>query len=88
MVRSFLYLQQNGNYLKESRKQMANTVAATFNRNGHVVRKLLQWEKCWMDSRTIPKSKAGKHKAGLSWLEDEGILCAVRDFVKTEGESK
>ena len=86
MVKSFLYLQQNDSYLKESRKLMASIVAATFNRHGHVARKLLRWEKSWIDSRNIPKTKAGKHRAGLSWLEDEGVLCAVRDFVKTEGE--
>jgi hypothetical protein len=88
MVKSFLYLQQNSNYLKEVRKKMATTVAATFNRHGHVARKLLHWEKSWIDSRAIPKGKAGKHRAGLSWLEDEGILCAVRDFAKAEGEGE
>lgn len=88
MVKNFLCLQQNNCYLEKTRKQMAKTVAATFNRHGHVARKLLQLEKTWVDSRTLPKSKAGKHKASLSWLEDEAVLCAVRDFAKTEGEGE
>ena len=86
MIRSFLYIQQQTT--GKTRQQMADIVAATFNRRGHTGKKIVTWEKQWIRGRTIPESRAGKHKACLSLLEDDGILCAVRDFAKTQGEGK
>jgi hypothetical protein len=87
MVRSFLWMQEQKDKLpKKDRRGIAEMVAASFNRRSWTGRKIVRWERHWMKNRTIPESKAGKHRACLSWLEDEGVLCAVRDFAKTQGE--
>jgi hypothetical protein len=86
MVKSFLYVQQQTT--GKTRREMANAVATTFNRGGHTGRMIIKYERQWIEDRTIPESRAGKHNASLSLLEDEGILCAVRDFTKTQGEGK
>ena len=90
MVRNFMYLQnerrKSGRI--QSRQEMAEVVAITFNCRKHTGRKIITWEKQWIDNGKIPESKAGKHKGRLSWLEDEGILCGVRDFAKSQGEGQ
>ena len=41
-----------------------------------------------MDDRRIPKIKANKNEAYLSWLEDEGVSCAIQAFTKSQGEGE
>lgn len=86
MVKSFLYIQKQTT--GKTRREMADVVATTFNRRRHTGKMIVKWERQWVKDRIIPESRAGKHKACLSLLEDEGILCAVRDFAKTQGEGK
>jgi hypothetical protein len=89
MVRSFLYLQnQKSRFTRKDRCEMARMVAASYNKRDDVAKKIVRWEKMWIQDRVIPESKAGKCKACLSLLGDEGVLCAVRDFVKTQGDGK
>jgi hypothetical protein len=89
MVRSFLNLQkQHDDVSGKTRRELAETVAATFSRRKHTAGKLEKWEKQWIDDRKIAESKAGKHKGHLSWLEDEGVLCAIQDFTKSQGEGE
>jgi len=89
MVRSFLYLQQQKDKLQLSRRRdIAAIVAANFKRGINTGRKIIQWEREWMRHRRIPESRAGKHSACLSWLADEGVLCAVREFAVSQGEGK
>jgi len=88
MVRSFLYMQKQKENMSGGKRKIAEMVAATYNRRGHTAKKLLKWVKGWINDRTIPESKAGKHKACISLLENEGVLCAIRDFAKTQGEGK
>jgi len=89
MVRNFINLQKHhGDVSGKTRRELANTVAATFDRRRHTAGKLDKWERQWIDNRRIPESKAGKHKAHLSWLEDEGVLCAIQDFTKSQGEGE
>jgi hypothetical protein len=83
MVRSFLFQQKEKN---GSRREMATAVAKDYNRRGHTGREIVKWEKEWIRSRKIPESRAGKHKASLSLLDDEATLCALRDFMKTQDE--
>jgi hypothetical protein len=88
MVRNFMYLQKyHENVPGKTRGELAKAVAASFDRRQHTTKKL-QWEKAWIDTRILPESKAGKHKARLSWLDDEGILCAIQNFVKSQGEGE
>jgi len=92
MVRNFLYMQkersESGRLSIQSRQDMAEVVAITFNRRRHTGRRIITWERQWIESGRIPESKAGKHRARLSWLEDEGILCGIRDFAKSQGEGQ
>ena len=89
MVKNFLCLQkQHEDGSGKTRREIAETVAATFDRRQHTAKKLDKWAKEWVLKRVIPESKAGKHKAHLSWLNDEGILCAIQDFTRSQGECK
>jgi len=88
MVRSFLYVQMQKSNLSLKKREMAEMVAPTYNRRGYTAKKLLKWVKSWVEYRNIPESKAGKHRACASLLEDEGVHCAIRDFAKTQGEGK
>ena len=90
MVRNFMYMQKERNESGrvQSRQKMAEMVAITFDRRQHTGRKIVTWERQWIEGGKIPESKAGKHRARLSWLEDEGILCGIRDFAKSQGERR
>jgi hypothetical protein len=83
MVMGFLHRQQNKD---KSRREMAKEVANSFGRSMYTARKFIAWEKEWILHRRIPESRAGKHRACQSLLDDEGILCAIQDFTKTQGE--
>ena len=90
IVRNFMYMQKERNESGrvQSRQKMAEMVAITFDRRQHTGRKIVTWERQWIEGGKIPESKAGKHRARLSWLEDEGILCGIRDFAKSQGERR
>ena len=89
MVRSFFYLQQQKDTLQLNRRRdIAVMAAANFKRGKATGKKIVRWEREWLKHRRIPESKAGKHSAGMSWLEDEGVLCAVREFAVSLGEGK
>lgn len=92
MVRSFLYRQKEKDRScgssSERRREMATSVAKDYNRQGYTGRKIVKWEREWVQKRKIPESKAGKHKKSRSWLDDEATLCAIRDFTKTQGDGR
>ena len=89
MVRGFFYLQQQKDTLQLSRRRdVAAVAAANFKRGKATGKKIVRWEIEWLKHRRIPESKSGKHSAGMSWLEDEGVLCAVREFAVSQGEGK
>jgi hypothetical protein len=85
MVRSFLCRQKEKD---GTRREMATAVAKNYNRGGHTARKIVKWEKGWVQNRRIPESKAGKHQVSLSLPDDEATLCAIRDFMKTQGDGR
>src|SRR6266516_8080186 len=63
MVQSFLTSQRRTHEFQDSsRRQLATIVARTYGRGIHTGRKIVQWERSWVNHRTIPESKAGKHK--------------------------
>jgi hypothetical protein len=82
MVNGFLHRQKNKD---RNRREMAMEVAKAFGRSMHTARKIAKWEKEWMLHRRLPESKAG---ACQSLLDDEGVLCAIQDFTKTQGEGR
>jgi hypothetical protein len=89
MVASFLMLQQRKHEFQDrSRRALSAIVAKSFGRGAHTGLKIVRWEKSWVEERTIPESKAGKHRQGISWMNDEEVLLAVQQFVKTQGEGQ
>ena len=90
MVQSFLWMQLN----KEkdnpglNRQSLARIVAQSFNRRAYTGRKVIQWERLWVKSRTIPGTKAGLNKHTLSWMEDEDLVLSIKEWSKKAGESK
>ena len=89
MVASFLMLQQRKHEFQDcSRRALAVIVAKNYGKGAHSGLKIVRWEKSWVEHRTIPESKAGKHKHNISWMDDEEVLLAVQQFVKTQGEGQ
>jgi hypothetical protein len=89
MVESFLMLQQRKHEFQDcSRRGLAAIVAKNYGRGTHSGLKIVRWEKSWVEHRTIPESKAGKHKHDISWMNDEEVLLAVQQFVKSQGEGQ
>ena len=90
MVQSFLWMQLNKekNNPGLNRQSLAQLVAQSFNRRACTGRKIIQWERSWMNSRTIPGTKAGTNKHILSWMEDEDLVLSVKEWSKNIGESK
>jgi hypothetical protein len=88
MVQSFLWLERKKQTVGGKRRERALQVARSFNRGMSTARKIVQWTNSWIDHRVIPVSFAGRHLHAFSWLEDEGVAIAAREFARKEGESK
>jgi hypothetical protein len=88
MVLSFLELQQrkDESISANRRRGLATIVAKNYGRGTTTGRKIVQWEKSWIESRTIPEGKAGGKQHGVSWMDDEEILLATQQFIKSQGE--
>lgn len=86
-VLRFLYYQKTRKH-EETRKDMALKVARCFNRGKWFAERLVSWENSWRKSRTIPKGKQGCFQKVKSWLTDEGVELAVREYLSGAGESK
>jgi hypothetical protein len=89
LVLNFLWIQdQRQSFANATRKELARIVAASHNRRTETARRIVQWEKSWVEQRTIPQGKWGGEKWNASWMNEEDILCAVRDFARSQGEGK
>jgi hypothetical protein len=87
MVESFLMLQQQKHESEDcGRKELSVMIANAYGRGAHSGGKIVQWERSWMEHRTIPESKAGRHRQEISWMNDEEVLLAVQQFVRNQGE--
>ena len=86
-VLRFLYYQRTRQNM-ETRQSMALKVARCFNRGGWFAKKLVSWEISWRKDRTIPTGKQGCFQKVKSWLTDEGVELAVREYLSGAGESK
>lgn len=86
-VLRFLYYQRTRKG-EETRQFMALQVARCFNRGKWFAEKLVSWEISWRKNRTIPKGKQGCFQKVKSWLSDEGVELAVREYLSGAGESK
>lgn len=67
----------------ESTESLALHIAWNYRKGKYFSRLLVQWEKQWMQNRTIPEDKRGRHAKTLSWLNDEGVLLEVRELIAT-----
>jgi hypothetical protein len=85
MVKHFLALQTR-NHSGKTRKELSATVAASFNRGLTVARSIIQREKSWVNLRQIPSRKTPDTYA--SWLNDENVVMAIRNFARKQKDSK
>ena len=87
MVMSFFWIQERRKEFPNiDRRGLAKIVASTNRKGSYTGTKIIQWERSWIKDRIIPDTKAGKHNHCVSWMDDEGVLIAVRDFARSQGE--
>ena len=79
LVLAFLYFRQNRPWA--TRNQCALDAATGVNKGTFVARKIIQWEKSWKATRTIPVGQQGLHRKFASWLNDEGVEIACREYI-------
>ena len=72
----------------ETREQMALYIARSHCRGLYFARKIIAWERSWLSSRHIEEGRKGCYAKTKSWLNDEGVQLAVREWLAgaTEGE--
>ena len=90
MVQSFLWMQsrRNQDNPRVKRCDLATIVAQRFNRGQYTGRRIIHWEKEWINTRRIAKTKAGKHKHALSWMDHKDLILAIKTWAKDEGDSQ
>ena len=89
LVLNFLWIQQQRkNFPGLNRRRLAETVAASNKRGSKTARKIIQWEKSWVEQRTIPERKSKNMTCSTSWMNEEDIACAARDFARSQREGK
>ena len=79
-VLRFLYRQKT-RQKTDTRQSMALEVARCFNRGRWFAERLVSWELSWKTDRTIPTGKQGCFQKVKSWLTDEGVELAVREYL-------
>jgi hypothetical protein len=89
LVLAFLWIQEHRHeYPGATRRDLAQMVARANNKGEKSARRIVQWEISWVARRIIPKRKTQGKKSSYSWMHEEEICCAVRDFAKSQGEGK
>lgn len=68
------------------RQTLSLNVARAFGRGRSTASNIVQWGKNWVDSRTIPERK--EREDFDSWMYDGGSNDAMREFFRTQGDSK
>jgi hypothetical protein len=48
----------------------------------------VEWERTWIQERTISEGKQGCFAKTFSWFNDEGVQLAVREWCAGAGDSK
>lgn len=85
MVKQFFVIQRR-KIPGQTRRQLAISIAASFNRGQTTGRNLVRWENSWVATRDIPAQKEAEIYA--SWLTDEDVIMAIREFARKQGDSK
>jgi hypothetical protein len=65
---------------RDTREEMALQVAKCFGKGQYFSRKLLQWERAWIRDQHIEEGRQGCFSKVSSWLNDEGVQLAVREY--------
>lgn len=86
MVRSFLWMQLSRKH-QLNRQDLARLVAQSFNKGAYTGRKIVQWERSWVEHRLIPNATTGRNKGNLSWMDDEDLVLSIKEWVKITGDS-
>lgn len=79
-VLAYLGLQQS-KQPGETRLGMATTVARCFRKGLYFARRIVFWERQWIESRLIEEGQRGCLAKTRSWFDDEGVQQAVRDWL-------
>ena len=82
-VLSFLRMQE-GKQLGETRDSISRTVARCFGKGAYFARRLITWEIEWIKTRSISEGRRGCFAKVKSWLHDEGVLLAVREWIQEQ----
>ena len=85
MVQQFLQTQLK-TQPSQTRRDLSLTIFRAFDRGHHTARNIVQWEKSWVHTREIPERK--KRSDGKSWMYDENINNAIKEFARAQGDSK
>jgi len=72
----------------ETREQMALSVARSHGRGLYFARKIVAWERTWLQSRMIEEGRKGCYTKSRSWLNDEGVQLAVREWLSGAKEAE
>jgi hypothetical protein len=87
-VLQFLYhqhrLEEEGSF--QTRLQISQAVAKSFNRGKWFAEKIVTWERTWISSRYIQEGKQGCYLKTKSWFNDEGVLLSAREYISGAGE--
>ena len=70
----------------ETREALSLVVSESFGKRTETARRIRAWEKSWISVGTIKIGLRGISASAFSWLDDEGVLLAVREYIATVGE--
>lgn len=85
MVKQFLSIQRR-RLPGQTRRQLAISVAGGFGKSQTTGRNIVRWENSWVATRDIPVR--GEPEIYASWLTDENVVMAIREFARKQGDSK
>jgi hypothetical protein len=86
-VLAFLKLQRC-RQSSETREDLSLQVARCFGRGRYFARKIVTWERTWIKERVIAEGRKGCYTKTRSWLDDEGVQLAVREWLAGTKDSE
>lgn len=88
MVLQFINAQLRRENANKWRREVALQIANCHGRGMHTARKLIRWERDWVEKRIIEQGRQGGGDGRIiTWFEDEGVLIAAREYIAQVGES-